>query len=810
MTSAPGDRVLQRHSIQVKRSAERIRAPVEENPESQGKQMTEQNLGKGELIQLRPRPDTVQTSRGRTSLVAGNDGVIENDDPMQGLYVYDVRILGRYSWLLNGKEPEFSCAANIDQHSWMGYFISTPENCKETPSGKCEPLEETLELRLTRSVGEGMHEDVHLTNHTLVTTRVKLELQFEVQFIAQDEVKKGRQQFGDLTFDWRQPLTGVWELMADYRAQHAYSHQGNQGVAQIHWGTRLSVENPATAPRYSEGRLTFEAELPPHGEWHACLAWQVYREGIPLHAPACPRSEGDDWDRKRTRFLLQSSAGFSVPHREDLSATVQKVLNRSRQDLADLRLYDLDSPEGVALAAGIPTYQEIFGRDMQAAGWQAMMLSPDFLRGAMEVLRQRMATTTNDWRDMRPGAFLHESHTDPLSELNFRPKAHYYGTATAAFLFPICVSEYWHWTGDLDTVRIHAEQAMSALEWADKYSLDETGFYRYQTHSEQGIKNQGWKDSGDAIVYPDGSQVETPIGMCEMQAFMYVAKLHFSEVLARLGHLSTARKLYQDASELKSRFNEKFWMEDEGYFAMGIDRYGEPIRSVASDPGHCLLSGIVDDNRVKQVANRMMRDDLFSGWGIRTLSSEHPAYNPFAYHRGTVWPVTNAGFVLAFSRYGLHGEMHRLAKAMMEAAGLFEHCRLPEVFAGHQRTKETPFPGLYTKADWPQAWSASSVFTVLQALLGLYPFAPAKTLFLDPHLPEWLPEITVERMRVGEAAVTLRFYRADRGATQYEVKDLEGTLHLVRQPSPWSQSSGWRERIKDAVASVFSSGGRAA
>jgi hypothetical protein len=772
--------------------------------------MTEQKLGRDELILLRPRSNTVQTSRGRTSLVARNNGVIEIDDPMLGLYVYDVRVLGRYKWLLNGQEPEFSCSSNLDQHAWMGYFIATPENCKETPTGICNPLEEALELRLTRAVGEGLHEDVHLTNHTQIATRVALELQFEIQFIARDEAKEGRKQFGDLALDWRGAAVGVWDLMADYRAQHAHSQQGNKGVAHIHLGTRLRVQNATSAPRYSEGRLNFETDLPPHSEWHACLVWQGYRDGTPLHEPICPLSEGDDWDRKRTQLLLQSSAGFSVPHGDDMTAKIHKVLNRAREDLADLRLYDLDSPDGVALAAGIPTYQEIFGRDMQAAGWQAMMLSPNFLRGSIEVVRQHIATGFNDWRDMRPGAVLHESHTDPLSELNFTPKSLYYGAATSAFLLPICVSEFWHWTGDLEMVRIYAEQAMMAIEWADKYSLDETGFYRYQTHSEQGIKNQGWKDSGDAIVYPDGSQVDTPIGMCEMQAFMYVAKLHFSEVMGRLGYLNTARKLYREANDLRARFNEKFWMEDEGYFAMGIDARGELIRSVASDPGQCLLAGIVDESRVKRVADRMLREDLFSGWGVRTLSTRNPAYNPFAYHRGTVWPVTNALFVLAFSRYGLHGEMHRLARAIMEAASLFEHCRLPEVFGGHPRTRETPFPGLYTKADWPQAWSASAVFTILQALLGIYPFAPAKILFLDPHLPEWLPDITVERMRVGQATISLRFYRSESGATRYEIKDQEGILHLVRQPSPWSQSSGWRERIKDAVFSAIGSGGKAA
>lgn len=393
-------------------------------------------------------------------------------------------------------------------------------------------------------------------------------------------------------------------------------------------------------------------------------------------------------------------------------------------------------------------------------------------------------------------------HTDPLAVLNFNPQSLDFGGVTSSFLFPICVAELWHWTGDLDSVRKYVNTALRAFKWADTYSLDSTGFYRYQTHSEQGVRNQGWKDSNDAIVYPDGSQVHAPIGTCEMQAFVYVAKLHFSEVMLRLGDIDTARRLFREAKDLKARFNEKFWMEEEGYFAIGIDSKGDLIRSVASDPGHCVVSGIVDDDRVKRVAARMMREDLFSGWGIRTLSSENPAFNPFSYHRGTVWPVVNAMFVLGFARYGLHGEMHQLAKALFEAADLFDYGRLPEVFGGHQRTLDQPFPGLYTKANWPQAWTASAVFTILQALVGIYPYAPENLVFLDPHLPEWLPEITLERMRIGKALVSLRFHRTSKGGTDYDIVDLQGPLHIVKQPSPWSITSGWGERIKDLVESA--------
>jgi glycogen debranching enzyme len=285
-----------------------------------------------------------------------------------------------------------------------------------------------------------------------------------------------------------------------------------------------------------------------------------------------------------------------------------------------------------------------------------------------------------------------------------------------------------------------------------------------------------------------------------MQGFVYAAKTQFSEIMWRLGERETARRLFHEAEELKKRFNDKFWMEDEGFFGLAIDAKGELVRSVASDPGQCLFGGIVDEDKRKLVADRLMKEDLFSGWGVRTLSADHPAYNPFSYHRGTVWPVTAANFVLAFGRYGFHQEMHQLSKGMFEAADLFEHGRLPEVFGGHQRSSETPFPGLYTRADWPQAWSASAPLAMMQAMLGIYPYAPAGLLFLDPHLPEWLPEISIERMHVGNAVVSLRFWRKADGETDYSIIDLEGELDVVRHPSPWQHISGWAEHIDDFVS----------
>jgi glycogen debranching enzyme len=365
------------------------------------------------------------------------------------------------------------------------------------------------------------------------------------------------------------------------------------------------------------------------------------------------------------------------------------------------------------------------------------------------------------------------------------------------------VSELWHWTGKKDLIYPLIKPAMDALAWLERYAtLRDDGFYYYRTLSEQGGRHQGWKDSGDAIVAGDGRQVEPPIATCEEQGFAYASKLQLAEVLWWMDRKDEAAKLHHEASEFKKRFNETFWMDSEGTFAVGLDSAGQRICSVDSNPGHCLATGIADDALVTRVADRLLAPDMFTGWGIRTLSSNNPAFNPYSYHRGSVWPVEHGAFAMGFFRYGLWGHLHRLSRAIFEAAALFDCYRLPEVFSGHQRDVDHPFPALYPKTNWPQAWSASAMFTILQAMLGIYPYAPLNTLILDPHLPDWLPEITLEGLRVGDATVSLAFQRDSSGATDYRVLAKKGSLHVIRQPSPWSLTAGFGERLSDLLGSL--------
>jgi glycogen debranching enzyme len=725
--------------------------------------------------------------------------------------VHETRLLSRYRYLLGGEPPRAVALSNVEQHTWLGYYIALPPGVKSEPdhgSGQMEVIsQQTIELRLSRYVGDGLHEDADLTNFTQEKTSFRLTLDADADFADIDETKWGREQQGELKRVWRETASGAWELHFDYSVEHTYDNQEGEGTERLRCGLIVRVENATSPPLYENGQISFEVTLEPLGRWHACLNLTPYIDGRKLEQLyGCRSFAGthNEHDRRRHIFLREATR-FTAPPERTLTPIVLGTLGQARRDLAALRLYDLDRGEREwTMAAGLPIYVALFGRDALTTAWQAAILGPDMMKGTLPELASRQGREVNDWRDEQPGKMLHEAHTGPLKMLNFTPRRRYYGSITTSGFYPVAVSELWHWTGDRELIRPLVEPAMKALKWLDEYGdPDGDGFYEYQTRSEQGVIHQGWKDSADAVVYEDGAQAVPPIATCEEQGFAYLAKLQMSEVLWWLDEKDQAKRLFREAEELKKRFNEAFWMEDEGFFALGLDPEKRQIKSITSNPGHCLATAIVDEALVPRTALRFIADDLYTGWGVRTLSSEHPSYNPYSYHRGSVWPVEHGTFALAFMRYGYHRVVELMAQGMFEAAALFDFYRLPELFSGHQRDDDHPFPAIYPQANSPQAWSASAVFCLLQAMLGLYPYAPLNMLLVDPYLPEWLPEITLENLRVGNATVTIRFYRRKNGAGDYEVLDKRGPLHVFRQPSPWSLTAGFAERLKDALTSLL-------
>jgi glycogen debranching enzyme len=775
--------------------------------------MVEREEASGDfLVRLRPRAETLHLSQSRTVWASERDGMLR-DGHEHGLFVYETRLLSRYLYTINGEQPTAVALSNVEQHSWLGYYIMLPPGVdpgeEDQGSGMMQPsARETLELRLSRYVGEGVHEDVDLTNFSRQPTSFRLELEVDADFADIEETARPRRQHGTITRLWRD-FGDRWELSFDYSAAREHEGRGENGAAELRRGVRLRFEHADAPPTFDRerGRISFAVELAPKASWHCCINVVPIIDGRtmqPIYGCRSFRGTRNELDLRR-RALLAESTSFTTPETGTLSRVVVGALEQAKRDLASLRLYDLDRGERAwTLGAGLPIYVALYGRDMLTTAWQASILDTGLMEGTLYELAEWQGRERNDWRDEAPGRMIHEAHAGPLSMLDFHPRRRYYGSITTSGFYPVAVSELWHWTGDKELVRPLVAPALKALRYLDEFcDRDRQGFYRYLTRSKQGTKHQAWKDSPDAVVREDGSPVEPPLAACEEQGFVYLAKVHLSELLWWLGETEEARRLFREAGELKKRFNEQFWMEDEGFYAMGLDAEGRQIKAITSNPGHCLATAIVDESLVARTAARLLREDLFSGWGVRTLSSENPAYNPYSYHRGSVWPVENGTFALAFLRYGLHAELERIARAQFEAASLFDFYRLPEAFSGHARDEDHPFPAFYPQANSPQAWSASAVFTLLQALLGLYPYAPLNLLLIDPHLPEWLPEITLSKLKVGDAALTIRFFRKESGESDYEILDVRGTLHVVRQPSPWSLTAGFAERVRDALWSLL-------
>ncbi len=427
----------------------------------------------------------------------------------------------------------------------------------------------------------------------------------------------------------------------------------------------------------------------------------------------------------------------------------------------------------------------IFGRDSLIASLQTMLVHPGFARGALAGLAQYQATAVDPFRDAQPGKILHELRMGELTHFDRLPYSPYYGTWDATPIFLITLHEAWKWLGDESLLREHWDVALRCLDWIDCHGdIDGDGFQEYKTYSSVGYENLSWKDAADAVVYPDGSQVRQPKALCELQGYVFDAWLRMAEAFDTMGAPDRAAELRRKAAALQARFEEQFWCEDLGSYAFGLDPDKKPIRTIASNPGHCLWSGIAHPEHAARVVRRFFEPDMWSGWGIRTLSSQNPAFNPASYQNGSVWPHDNGIIALGFRRYGFTDEAARVTRDVLDAASHFVSYRLPELYAGIQRAPGT-FPVQYLQANVPQAWAAGSIFHFIQAMLGLQADAPGNRLFVDPQLPDWLPNVTLQGLKVGGSKLDLHFWR-EGTQTRWDVLSEVGPVQVEQQAwHPW-------------------------
>ena len=448
--------------------------------------------------------------------------------------------------------------------------------------------------------------------------------------------------------------------------------------------------------------------------------------------------------------------------------------------LRDLQALMMPVDGGMLPAAGIPWYVAPFGRDSLLSAAEALIVNPQVARDTLLVLAALQADTDDPWRDSEPGKILHELRVGELARTGQIPHTPYYGTVDATPLFLMLAGSYYRWTLDLETVARLRPALDAALEWIDNWGdRDGDGFIEYERRSPAGLRNHGWKDSEDAIVHADGSLAQGPIALVEAQGYVYEAKRRIADVYEALGDAALAERLRAQAAELRAAFNEAFWMPDEGFFALALDGRKAQVRSITSNPAHCLYCGIVDDDKALLVAERLMAADMFTGWGVRTLSSDSPAYNPMSYHNGSVWPHDNAIAAAGLKRYGFDPAAQRIAAGLFDVASGARDFRLPELLCGFHRHESRSIVS-YPVACIPQAWAAAAPFLLIQSLLGITPDAPQNTLTVErPRLPEWLGSVEIRDLRIGASTVSLAFHYSPAGSTGFALLDQQGDLNVT-------------------------------
>jgi glycogen debranching enzyme len=436
-------------------------------------------------------------------------------------------------------------------------------------------------------------------------------------------------------------------------------------------------------------------------------------------------------------------------------------INRSKYDLITMTTR---TQHGLYPYAGIPWYSTAFGRDGILTAFECLWVEPELARGVLHYLAQTQAKDFNDFQDAEPGKIFHETRGGEMAELGEIPFKLYYGTIDATPLFICLAGAYLERTNDVETLKQIWPNIEKALYWIDHYGdIDNDGFVEYKTKSSKGLTNQGWKDSFDSIFHDNGKLAEEPIALCEVQGYAYDAKVSAAAIARVLGHNEVAKDLQLQAEQLKENFNKQFWSEAKQVYVLALDGKKRPCDIISSNAGHCLFSGIATPERARLTAQNMLNENMFSGWGIRTIAVSEARYNPMSYHNGSIWPHDNAIIAYGFSRYNLMDEVVKVFKGVFDTAVHSENYRLPELFCGFDRIKGQA-PTSYPVACAPQAWSVGALFMLIQSCLGMRIKAAENTIsFCHPVLPAFLRELTISNLRINNQQVILQIRRSEEG-----------------------------------------------
>ncbi len=708
------------------------------------------------------RHDAEVLKQGRLFLVSDKDGEVSTGCKCgMGLYHEDTRFLSRLKLRLAGETPTLLSGSTEQTNLGHIEFVNPPLTLADGSIVR----QETMHLSLSRALSDSFREQVWLLNFNVFEVALRISLEVRADFADIFEVRGLHRQRHGIFF---KPQLAENSITLAYRGEDKLLLQ-----TRIRFQIPPATIEPLESDLGAVGAVAhWDVVVPPNGG-KVLIDYQIDTlEGLE------PPKEVLGFPSLVQKITEQGAASqfFQTSIKTD-NAVFDLVLDRSIRDLVALTSR---YPTGPFLSAGIPWFTSPFGRDALITCLQTLMLGPEVAKGVLRFLAKYQGKAEDAFRDEEPGKILHEFRYGELARLGVIPHTPYYGTVDATPLWLILLSETYRWTGDTSLVHELWEHAEAALLWLETYGdLDDDKFVEYLRRSPKGIGNQGWKDSFNAVIFPDGSLAEAPIALAEVQGYVYDAKRRASELCHLVGQELLAKRLLQEAEELKLRFNQAFWSTEDGFYALALDRDKRPVRTLTSNPGHALWSNIVAPEHIHDVVRSLLSPAMFSGWGIRTLSADSPVYNPIGYHIGTVWPHDNALIAKGFADRGFKREANMIFTAMYDAALRFNYYRLPELFCGFARQGEIDKPIPYPVACAPQAWAAATPIMLLLASLGLEADAPHRTLKVNvPSLPDWLGRVTIRGLRIGAALVDLEFIQTN-GTTTTRILDKQGDLRVL-------------------------------
>lgn len=709
-------------------------------------------------------------------------GCLEDDRAASmGLFCRDTRFLSRLELQIEGRSPIL-----LSSTAEKGFVLSV---LCANPRVEDHLQAETIAIQREIVLNGGLFEEISITNYSTAPAKFSLSISFEADFIDLFEIRGfKRDRRGRLLrriSDTKYSATSE-DWISSTEAELSTHSETTSAVKSRPEVAELSLAYQGLDGLLMESHLQFVHHKPDH--LHGCTAvWHLELEphqteklgyrlemltnNQPTSVVSTPMTLGQ---AKAAELMEEQNWCQQVTQIRSDKNTFNQIIERAEQDVYLLRQ---TFGNNKALSAGVPWFSTLFGRDAIIAASQTLILDPAIARETLLILAHYQGKVDDDWREEEPGKILHELRMGEMARCQEVPHTPYYGTVDATPLWLMLYAEYYAWTHDQETLDKLWLNALAAMDWIDR-NCKETGYLSYHRRSSRGLVNQGWKDSGDCIVNRKGQLAQGAIALCEVQAYIYAAKIRLSEIARMKKRLDLADRWQEEAQDLKVRFNRDFWIADQDYCALALDGDGNQVDSITSNPGHCLNLGIFFPEKAYSVAERLQAPDMFNGWGIRTLSSLSPAYNPMGYHIGSVWPHDNALIGLGLRSLGLGDQTLELAQGLLDMTLHQPYQRPPELFCGYSRVDGNG-PVQYPVACSPQAWATGSIFQLVQMMVNLVPDAPGNYLrIIDPALPESINRLSVHNLRVGTTLLDLEFERSG-STTACRVARKRGNLRVV-------------------------------